>query len=142
MERNIGYVSLYRLLYTSDVWWLISTLFRYVYGGLQYGGAQHTSNIVYSDIWVLSIPGFVWFKLDVIGTPRAWHECVIIGSQLISVGGMGSTLSFQEADPWTQGLGVLDLTTMAWAESYNPNSTAYDSPQVIKEWYRDKYASE
>jgi hypothetical protein len=109
-----------------------------MYGGLRYKGSS-LGNEVFEDVWVLSIPAFAWFKLDVNGTKRGWNECVIVGSQLLSIGGIGKTLSFQERDEWRQGVGVLDLTTMTWADSFNPDSTAYDSPQVVKDWYRNQY---
>ncbi|KAF7541257.1 hypothetical protein G7054_g745 [Neopestalotiopsis clavispora] len=108
----------------------------YMYGGQQMGG-ENTVNKVFNDIWLLSIPAFTWFKLNVTGTPRTSHDCVIVGSQLVSVGGMGVKMQFNDPDEWRQGLGVLDLTTMAWADRFNPNSTVYDSPQVVKDWYRD-----
>lgn len=110
-----------------------------MYGGFSYRGPRSESK-VYDDIWVLSIPAFQWFKLDLVGTPRGRHECVIVGSQLFSIGGMGKALSHQERGEWTQGVGVLDLTTMSWADSFDPNSKQYESPQVVKDWYRDKYA--
>lgn len=119
---------------------LTSKTISYVYGGLQWRVEQ---NKLYGDIWILSIPAFTWFKLDVVGTLRTEHECVIVGSQLISVGGMGiEPWLFDNRDEWRQGIGVLDLTTMTWADRYTPNSTAYKSPQMVKDWYRNKYGEE
>ncbi|ETS81449.1 hypothetical protein PFICI_06451 [Pestalotiopsis fici W106-1] len=114
----------------------------YMYGGIQKGGTDQV-NKVFDDIWILSIPAFTWFKLNVTGTQRSWHDCVIIGSQLVSVGGLGAGVRFNESvqfndrDEWRQGLGVLDLASMTWADGFNANSTAYESPQVVKDWYRD-----
>lgn len=39
------------------------------------------------------------------------------------------------ADPWTYGIGILDLTELKWTDSYDPDAPAYDSPAVVKEWY-------
>lgn len=141
-ERIVRYVSRYASDHFSCTErYLTSKMISYMYGGLQWRVGEQ--NKVYNDIWILSIPAFTWFKLDVVGTLRCWHECVIVGSQLISVGGSGiDPWQFRYRDEWRQGIGVLDLTTMTWADRYSPNSTAYQSPQMVKDWYRDKYGEE
>jgi len=89
------------------------------------------------DLYVLSLPGFVWFKANYTSTAgRAWARCVTPGnSQMIVVGGWTNPLP----DPWSQGIGVFNLTTMSPTSRYDPNATIYDSPEVVKNWYNDGY---
>ncbi|KAG9237421.1 hypothetical protein BJ875DRAFT_418229 [Amylocarpus encephaloides] len=112
----------------------------FIYGGL-------SSDISYDEIYVLSIPGFVWLKASYTPlAPRFEHTCEVAGGrQLISIGGLNSNghkkgdyLSFWKSpDPFKQGIGVFDMTTMAWKSSYDPNASKYETPVVIKQWYSD-----
>ena len=58
---------------------------------------------------------------------------------MISVGGIGELVykadNTSSNDPWTQGIGVLDMTTLAWQSEFDPNGAAYESPNAIKTWY-------
>jgi hypothetical protein len=42
-------------------------------------------------------------------------------------------------DPWSQGLGVFDLSSMSPRTSYDPKAAPYDPPGVVKDWYSDGY---
>jgi hypothetical protein len=59
---------------------------------------------------------------------------------MLSMGGVdGENRTFTApttADPWTYGIGILDMTELQWTNSYNPDAPAYDSPTVVKEWYK------
>ncbi|KAI1078811.1 hypothetical protein F5B20DRAFT_546182 [Whalleya microplaca] len=99
-----------------------------------YGGHNGRDKTIYDDVWILSIPAFTWFKAEARGVPRNDHECITVGNQMISVGGFKSFLNFTEPDEWAQGIGVLELSTLTWADRYEPGTT-YDSPQVVKDWY-------
>jgi hypothetical protein len=99
---------------------------------------------VYDDVHVLTIPGFVWFKdPHVAPAARYGHTCELVGgSQLISIGGLDNPQeSINEyydvgvPGPFTQGIGIFDMTSMVWKSSYDANATSYQSPQVIKIWY-------
>jgi hypothetical protein len=35
-------------------------------------------------------------------------------------------------DPWEQGLGIFDLTELAWKSSYDPNAAPYTTPVAVK----------
>jgi hypothetical protein len=58
---------------------------------------------------------------------------------MLSMGGVdGENRTFSApttADPWTYGLGILDMTELRWTDSYDADAPAYDSPTVVKEWY-------
>jgi hypothetical protein len=89
------------------------------------------------DFYVLSLPGFVWFKANhTSAVPRAWTRCVALGdSQMIVVGGYTDP----SPDPWSQGLGVFDLSSMSPRTSYDPKAGPYDPPGVVKDWYSNGY---
>lgn len=96
----------------------------------------------YEDIHVLSIPGFVWHRIQAPsgGGPRHGHRCAVIGgNKMLSVGGSnefdGWPGIWTRADPFPNGLGILDLTELKWTNNYNATVGTYDSPDVVKNWY-------
>jgi hypothetical protein len=112
-----------------------------------YGGASDQTDSTSSDVYVLSLPGFVMFKSPNVGTPRQDFTCVTVGKngsstanrQMLVVGGSNGWLGFPKSvtdpDPWKQGLAIFDLTEMSWSSSYDPDTADYDSPEVVKTWY-------
>ncbi len=105
-----------------------------------YGGYKREADETVDEVYVLSLPGFVFFKSSNPSTTRADHACALIGRrQMLSVGGTDGDLgypgSLRDPDPWENGLGVLDLTTMAWTNRFDPAASEYDSPSNVKEWY-------
>ncbi|KAL2290544.1 hypothetical protein FJTKL_15608 [Diaporthe vaccinii] len=112
----------------------------FLYGGLL------ADNTVSDEVFVLSLPGLVFAKADNPGatTARADHACVAVGSgkrQMLSIGGTdaskGYPAEFADPDPWTQGLGVFDMTALRWTDGYANDAEAYDTPEVVKQFYRD-----
>ncbi|KAI1807607.1 hypothetical protein F4811DRAFT_445671 [Daldinia bambusicola] len=110
----------------------------FIYGG---SSANRAGN-AFSDVYVLSLPGFVFFKSNSSGTPRADHGCAVVGKgkrQMLSYGGIdaGTGLDFYNmtTDPWKQSLGVYDMSEMIWKNSYDVNAADYESPAVVRDWY-------
>lgn len=58
---------------------------------------------------------------------------------MLSIGGNVATMAYPDSlydpDPWSQGLGVIDLPSMSWASSYNANAADYDFPDMVKDWH-------
>lgn len=104
-----------------------------------YGGWIASLGDVYNDVYVLSLPGFHWFKGPSQGQPRMDHTCEVIGNgsrQMAVVGGLAlQGEKWEEPDDLRNGLGVLDLKTLEWASSYDPDIDAYDTPDDIQAWY-------
>ncbi|KAK7966895.1 uncharacterized protein PG986_001172 [Apiospora aurea] len=108
-----------------------------------YGGYDAAANKSMTDVYVLSIPGFVWFKTDIdIGAPRVGQACALMGKnsrQMAVVGGANSDLQyypmFRDPDPWTNGINVLDLSELRWRSQYDPAAPAYEPPAMVKDWY-------
>jgi hypothetical protein len=61
--------------------------------------------------------------------------------QIISTGGMPGTYStaWGLKDPWLEGIGVFDMTELAWKSGYDAGAAAYESPQVVRDWYNAGY---
>ncbi|CAJ2512891.1 Uu.00g010100.m01.CDS01 [Anthostomella pinea] len=106
-----------------------------------YGGVSDQLSSTSSDVHILSLPGFNFFKANTEdGTPRSDHGCAVVGRrQMLSVGGVdGANRTYTPpttADPWAQGLGIFDMTALQWTDSFDPNAAAYDTPDTVKDWY-------
>jgi hypothetical protein len=99
------------------------------------------------DVYVLSVPSFVWFKASApTESRRANHFCQVIGQgQMLVIGGRdpshdSSDGSFwpNNADPWTHGLSIFDMSSLSWTNAYNANATNYEQPDVVKQYYANQ----
>ena len=98
-------------------------------------------------VYVLSLPAFNWQKITYESQYACWgHTCNAVNRQMIVIGGDihtaaefaandGAFVSSSIADPWHQGLGVFDLTDMAWRNDYNPSAGPYITSNLVKEYY-------
>ncbi|KAH7133928.1 hypothetical protein EDB81DRAFT_805314 [Dactylonectria macrodidyma] len=100
-------------------------------------GGTTTESRVLSDVWILTIPGFHWFKLDAQTVPRVDHECALVGKrQMLVVGGRKDWgEDRQTPDPWTQGIGIFDLSAVTWSDKYDADAPEYVSPDMVNDWY-------
>ena len=85
--------------------------------------------------------------------PRGGHTCNAIGGgQIISIGGFDANSTiyqglfddvwatmFNSTDPFAQGLGVFNMTSLAWEDQYTANAPAYVQSDLIRTFYADKY---
>ncbi|KAL8754513.1 MAG: hypothetical protein Q9184_005090 [Pyrenodesmia sp. 2 TL-2023] len=127
----------------------------FLYGGDPRGLRPNT--VPYDEIFILSLPAFHWFKVDYLPQhPRGGHSCNAVGgSQVISVGGWdanpkiyrGTNGNHDEleqsrmnstVDPFSQGLGIFDMTTLAWADHYTANPPPYTQSKLVRDFYRDR----
>ncbi|KAL8652408.1 MAG: hypothetical protein Q9226_004283 [Calogaya cf. arnoldii] len=119
----------------------------FLYGGSNVVGlnanlslTQYAENIALDEVYVLSLPAFAWFKADYPPRhPRVRHTCQVVGNrQMLSIGGHDPTNVYNNtwiADPFSQGLGIFDLTAMQWSDRYNADAEPYETPAVVKAWY-------
>ena len=115
--------------------------------GYEPNSGQEAAQAIYNAVYVLSIPGFVWFKVnDTSARPRTGHTCERIGNRsMISIGGLdptigwhdssSSTTPWNQTDPWNQTLNVFDMTELSWTGSYDPQDPPYEVPQAVRSWY-------
>ncbi|KAI1294281.1 hypothetical protein F5Y03DRAFT_373287 [Xylaria venustula] len=109
-----------------------------------YGGVSDQLRDTSSEVYVLSLPGFVFFEGPTDAPSRSDHQCAVVGKgqrQMLSMGGVdGENRTYTApttADPWTYGIGILDMTELTWTNAYDPDAAAYDSPDAVKQWYND-----
>lgn len=108
--------------------------FRFVYGGAT------ESDDADSGIYILSLPGFRWFKADVDSPARMQHACTVLGNrQMMSTGGLTSEGSWKDEDPWRYTLGILDMTELEWKAGYDADDEEYKAPRMVQRWYSQGY---
>ena len=47
-------------------------------------------------------------------------------------GTVSSAQQYAIADPWTNGIGIFDLSDMEWKDSYDANAGPYITPEFVK----------
>ncbi|KAK4187882.1 hypothetical protein QBC35DRAFT_383805 [Podospora australis] len=107
------------------------------YDILFFGGQNEERDLYYADAWVLSLPGFVWTRLENI--PDEWapggrgmHSCVRVGKrQVLIIGGLFKS----DRDPVPQGLLLFDHMSGGYGLRYEPNDEPYQSPSNVKAFY-------
>jgi len=106
-----------------------STWEIFIYGGSNAGSSG------YDIVFILTLPAFEWIEAPVgNGTIRSLHHCQIIGErQMLSIGGFNT--NFTTVDPWTNGLGIFDLTDLSWGFNYNANAAPYVRSTLVQEYY-------
>ncbi|KAL9601371.1 MAG: hypothetical protein Q9219_002547 [cf. Caloplaca sp. 3 TL-2023] len=121
----------------------------FVYGGDN--GNLGPDAVAYDEIFILSLPAFRWFKVDYPPAhPRNGHTCNAVGgSQIISIGGVdsnsrvhygdyysiGQSTFNSSIDPFKQGLGIFDMTTLTWASKYTANAPPYEQSDLVRNFY-------
>lgn len=125
---------------------------RFLYGG-QDGNAWEPEDAegidnerTLNEVFVLTLPAFVWFQASSQQSARWCHTCHVVGNrQMLSIGGLDPTSNYNVStspwsipDPFPQGLGIFDMTEMEWVQTYDPDAAAYASPQIVQQWYEDK----
>ncbi|ORY13046.1 hypothetical protein BCR34DRAFT_600168 [Clohesyomyces aquaticus] len=96
-----------------------------------YGGHDPRENdTAYDDLYVLSMPSFIWTAVFLDGaTPRWGHNCHRVNNrQLVTVGGNVTNLP---CDWEAKGVAFLDMTTITWGSVFLTNTTAYEVPLEI-----------
>lgn len=106
----------------------------FVFGG---GRTKPPDKAWYSvnDVWILSLPGFHWFRVNTQTVSREDHACAAVGQrQMLVVGGWNRTFT---PDSWEKAVGILDLTELTWTSGYDADALDYDTPDIVKQWYND-----
>lgn len=124
----------------------------FLYGGL--GGSFDASdgmkwnNTPYDTVSILTLPAFHWVDVTYDGpVPRNLHTCDSVGgSQILIFGGTdyvpskgtGDTQnSMSTKDPWSQGIGIFDLSNLEWADHHSAHSAPYEQSDPVKQHYAE-----
>jgi hypothetical protein len=87
---------------------------------------------MYDDMYILSMPSFVWIQMYKGESPRYGHTCHLIANrQLLTVGGSGSLNITKGCDWEYKGVGIMDLSTKTWGSVYNAHAAPYTLTQDI-----------
>ncbi|KAL3293422.1 kelch repeat protein [Colletotrichum asianum] len=105
-------------------------------------GGLANNRVGFGDVWILSLPGFVWIQADAKQIPRAEMSCVVAGRrQMITIGGVDPSLPqgtpMGDPDIFHQDIGVPDLTSLEWKDEYNSSAAGYESSNAVKSWYNE-----
>ena len=120
----------------------------FLYGGQVGNGRWKGSSAVLENIaaldefYVLSLPSFVWFKVNYASSdPRIDHTCIIAcNRQMLSIGGLNPiatslNAAFHDTDPFWEGIKVFDLTALQWTNYYNTSAEPYTAPTAVAAHY-------
>ena len=122
-----------------------------------FGGVLGDTAIPYDDAHILILPSFHWIKVNTFAArnPRYGHSCNAVGgSHILTIGGVDanpaisnpgpdnvmtyeSTLN-TSADPFTQGLGIFDMTTLSFTDQYTANASPYVQSNPVVQYYASK----
>lgn len=118
---------------------------RFVYGGStgKTFDIQNAANPNFLDIFVLSLPSFQWFRTSTTNQiRRSYTTCKVIGNrQMVVIGGTNPSTGDDEwlsKDPFTNGIGIFDLTALEWTSRYDADAPAYQRPAVVQDYYASK----
>ena len=102
----------------------------------------------YLDVFILSMPAFTWFKAGALTeSRRSNHFCQVIGQgQMLVIGGRDPAHDSSEdgsfwpnnADPWTRGMRIFDMTSLEWTDSYKAKATDYEQPDRVQKYYANQ----
>ena len=110
-------------------------------GGEGVSASQQNQQLEFNNVYVLSLPGFVWTKSNDTSGPRKYgHSCEVIGNRhMLSIGGHDPFVPYfsqsNTTDNFTQGLGIFDMVNLGWIDTYDAKAAPYEMPEAIKEWY-------
>ena len=102
----------------------------YMYGGR---GMNGTTDVFYDEVWVLSLPSFTWTNVYQGSSPRYGHSCHRVGTRtMLTVGGAANSKLNQTPCDWeTKGVGVFDMSAVAWGSVYDANAPDYTVPKLV-----------
>lgn len=109
-----------------------------------YGGSNNFVRADYSDVHVLSLPGFHWTSVTNQSNrdrQRREHTCAVAGKRhLISWGGLrgdNDVDPWQIPDPSPNGIMIFDMSALQWTSEYRADAEAYEQHERITSWYND-----
>ncbi|KAI9791798.1 MAG: hypothetical protein M1833_001322 [Piccolia ochrophora] len=114
----------------------------FVFGG--FGGVNGQEATKFDETFVLTIPGFNWFRAPYPPTaPRYGHTCHSLGNrQVMTIGGVAAHVDprkkWVEPDNVKQGFGIFDMSAMLWNTGYDPQAADYFQSPPVKSFYTSK----
>jgi hypothetical protein len=114
-----------------------------------YGGYDSTANPnVLSDVWMCSpfqvSNGFALLSRELLEYLCRYRQTADDCRGWCAYSTYTSEWTGEDppADPWAQGLGILDLPSLSWSDQYDSEASAYNSPEVVMNWYSNGYVDD
>lgn len=92
------------------------------------------------EVYVLSLPAFVWFKVNRTSVDsRIYHTCHIVGNQMLSIEVLDPSFAqtfsaMNDTDPFWEGIRIFDMTALEWTNYYNASSAPYIPSKTILDY--------
>lgn len=109
-----------------------------MYGGTTGNEPDNTTQAELSTVYILTLPAFHWLAAPVAAsTWRSFHTCALIGNrQMVSIGGIHDQENWQTwNDPWTNSMGIFDLSALTWTDAYDHTAAAYEPSTLVTSYY-------
>ncbi|KAF2811935.1 uncharacterized protein BDZ99DRAFT_440976 [Mytilinidion resinicola] len=106
-----------------------------------YSGHNPLTAVMYDDLYVLSLPTFIWTQIYTGKAPRWGHTCHIVGNrQLLTVGGQIHTTAGKGCDWEYKSVAVYDMTNLTWGSVYDANAASWEVPGLLSKTLSGKTA--
>ncbi|TAQ85422.1 hypothetical protein B7494_g6243 [Chlorociboria aeruginascens] len=101
-----------------------------------YGGWDPTQDKYYDEVWVLSLPSFVWIQIYQGTAPRYGHSCHVVGNrQMVTVGGLDNANATDNCDWEYMSVAIFDMTegtVNGWGSVFSANKPPYQvNSQIV-----------
>jgi hypothetical protein len=85
----------------------------------------------YDDVWVLSLPQFLWTQVFAGVRPNYGSTCHLVGKkQMLILGGIDGLKSCKD----TPVVALYDLTNLKWLRGYFRDDHDFGVPKAVWEW--------
>jgi hypothetical protein len=100
---------------------------------LRYTATGLASAKGFDDVWVLSLPQFVWTHVFEGVRPNYGPTCHVVGKkQMLFLGGDQTTSITDCAHkPY---IGLFDMTNLKWLRGFCPEESDFNVPRAVSEW--------
>lgn len=110
----------------------------FAFGGTT-GADDSATTTILQKVYILTLPTFHWIEAPAVTSQwRAYRTCSVIGNcQMISIGGApwAANDPLPWSDPWGNRMQIPDMTDLVWTDYYNASAAAYQTPDLVKEYY-------
>ena len=91
------------------------------------------NNTFFDDVYVLSLPAFIWTKLYQGSSPFYAHQCSRANSRMMIKSGGARSFKFDSlpCDDRVSGISVLDISDGKWIDSYDSSPQDYLLPTQV-----------
>jgi hypothetical protein len=87
----------------------------------------------YDDVWVLSLPQFVWTQVFSGSRYNYGATCHIIGKKTIFLFGGNENKTIKGCND-TPIVSLFDMTNLKWLRGYAFEESDYNVPKAVSEW--------